>query len=98
MIEPLNASLLQAELQRLVRAQDAIAVMPDPMPDMSVGTTGVDPMSAAAIVDMQQEISALLAEATDADLVMAYQEIAGEPAGRESEAVFAEIERRNLQI
>ena len=98
MIEPLNASPLLAELRRLVRAQDAISLIPAPMLEMAVGTMGVDPMSAAAIVDMQQEIGALLAEATDADLFKAYQEIAGERVGLDAEAVLAEIERRNLQI
>ncbi len=95
---PLIASSLLAELRRLLSAQDAMALMPPPTLDMWVGTMGVDSMSAAAIVDMQQEISALLTEATDAALVRAYQEIAGEPAGLDAEAVFAEIERRNLKI
>ena len=96
MSEPRNASPLLAELQRLLAAQDATVLMPTPMLDMSVGPMGADPMSAVAIVDMQQQIGALVAEATDEDLIKAYREINGEPGSLAAEALLAEIERRNL--
>ncbi len=96
MSEPLNASPLMAELQRLLAAQDAIALMPTPMLDMSVGSMGADPMSAVAIVDMQQQIGALVAGATDEGLIKAYQETDGELGSLDAEALLAEIERRNL--
>jgi len=97
MSEPLNASPLLAELQRLLAAQDAIALMPTPMLDMSVGSMGADPMSATAIVDMQQQIGVLVAEATDEDLVKAYKETDGERGSLDVEALLTEIERRNLE-
>ena len=75
MSEPLNPSPLLAELQRLLAAQDAIALMPTPMLDMSVGSMGADPMSAVAIVDMQQQIGVLVLEATDENLIKAYREL-----------------------
>lgn len=98
MSEPRQASPLLAELQRLLNAQDAIALMPTPMIDMSIGSMSVDPMSSSAIVEMQQEIGALVAEATDEDLIKAYQETDGEPARLAVETLLAEIERRNLAI
>jgi len=96
MSEPLNASSLLVELQRLLAAQDATALMPTPMLDMSVGSMGADPMSAVAIVDMQRQIGVLVAEATDEDLIKAYRETDGEPGSLDAEALLAEIERRNL--
>jgi hypothetical protein len=96
MYEPLSASPLLAELQRLLAAQDAIAFMPTPELDMSVGSMGVDPMSAVAIVDVQQQIGALVVKATDEDLIKAYRETDGERGGLDAEALLAEIERRNL--
>ena len=96
MSEPLNASPLLAELQRLLDAQDATVLMPTPMLDMSVGSMGADPMSAVAIVDMQQQIGVLVAGATDEDLINAYQETDCEPGGLDAEALLDEIERRNL--
>lgn len=98
MPEPLSASPLLAELRRLLTAQDAIALMPTPMLDMSVGSMGVDPMSAAAIVEMQGQIGALVAEATDDDLIKGYQETDGEPNSLVAETLLAEIDRRNLNI
>ena len=50
MSEPLIASPLLAELQRLLAAQDVIALMPTPGIDTSVGSMWADPMSAVAIV------------------------------------------------
>jgi hypothetical protein len=96
MSEPLNPSPLLAELQRLLAAQDAIALMPTPMLDMSVGSMGADPMSAVAIVDMQQQIGVLVLEATDENLIKAYRETNGESGRLAGEALLAEIERRNL--
>jgi hypothetical protein len=96
MSEPLNASPLLAELQQLLGAQDAIALMPTPVLDMSVGSIGADPMSAVAIVDMQQQIGELVVEATDEDLIKAYRETDGERGSLDVEALLAEIERRNL--
>ena len=96
MSEPLNASPLLAELQRLLAAQDATVLMPTPMLDMSVGSMGADPMSAVAIVDMQQQIGVLVAGATDEDLIKAYQETDCEPGGLDAEALLDEIERLNL--
>ena len=96
MSEPLNASPLLAELQRLLAAQDATVLMPTPMLDMSVGSMGADPMSAVAIVDMQQQIGALVIKATDEDLIKAYREIDGGRGGLDAEALLGEIERRNL--
>ena len=96
MSEPLNASPLVAELQRLLAAQDATVLMPTPMLDMSVGSMGADPMPAVAIVDMQQQIGLLVAEATDEDLLKAYREANGEPGSLAAEALLAEIKRRNL--
>jgi len=96
MSEPLNASPLLAELQRLMAAQDAVALMPTPVFDMSVGSMGADPMSAVAIVDIQQQIGVLVVEATDDDLIKAYRETDGERDSLEAEALLAEIERRNL--
>ena len=96
MSEPLNASPLLAELQRLLAAQDATVLMPTPMLDMSVGSMGADPMSAVAIVDMQQQIGVLVAGATDEDLIKAYRETDGERDSLDAEALLAEIERRNL--
>jgi hypothetical protein len=98
MTEPLNASPLLAELRRLFGAQDAVALMPTPMLDMSISTMSVDPMAAVAIVDMQQQISAVIGKATDAELIEAYRETDGEPAELDVEALLAEIERRNLEI
>ncbi|MDQ0836970.1 hypothetical protein [Sphingomonas faeni] len=98
MSEPLSASPLLAELRRLFSAQDSIALMPTPMLDMSVGSMGVDPMSASAIVEMQNQIGALVAKATDQDLIKAYHETDEEPGSLDAEAVLAEIERRNLKI
>lgn len=98
MSEPRYASPLLGELQRLLNAQDAIALMPTPMLDMSVGSMGVDPMSSYAIVEMQEEISALVAEATDADLIKAYQKTDGEPDRMAVETLLAEVQRRNLVI
>lgn len=60
MSEPRQASPLLAELQRLLNAQDAIALMPTPMIDMSIGSMSVDPMSSSAIVEMQHEIGTLV--------------------------------------
>jgi hypothetical protein len=85
-----------AELQQLLAAQDAIALMPTPVLDMSVGSIGADPMSAVAIVDMQQQIGELVVEATDEDLIKAYRETDGERGSLDVEALLAEIERRNL--
>jgi hypothetical protein len=96
MSEPLNASPLLAELQRLLSAQDVIALMPTPVLDMSVGSMWADPMSAVAIVDMQQQIVELVVRATDEDLIKAYRETDGEREGLDAEALLAEIERRNL--
>ena len=96
MSDPLNASPLLAELQRLLAAQDATVLMPTPMLDMSVGSMGADPMSAVAIVDMQQQIVELVVRATDEDLIKAYRETDGEREGLDAEALLAEIERRNL--
>ena len=96
MSELLNASPLLAELQRLLAAQDAIALMPTPVLDMSVGSMGADPMSAVAIVDMQQQIVELVVRATDEDLIKAYRETDGERECLDAEALLAEIERRNL--
>ena len=96
MSEPVNASPLLAELQRLLAAQDAIALMPTPMLDMSLGSMGADPMSATAIVNMQQQIGVLVAEATDEDLIKAYRETDRERGGLDAEALLAEIERRDL--
>jgi len=96
MSEPLNASPLLAELQRLLAAQDAIALMPTPVLDMSVGSMVADPMSAVAIVNMQQQIGELVVGATDEDLIKAYRESDGERGGLDAEALLAEIERRNL--
>jgi hypothetical protein len=96
MSEPLNASPLLAELQQLLAAQDAIALMPTPVLDMSVGSIGADPMSAVAIVDLQQQIGELVVEATDEDLIKAYRETDGERGSLDVEALLAEIERRNL--
>ncbi len=96
MSEPLNASPLLAELQRLLSAQDVIALMPTPVLDMSVGSMWADPMSAVAIVDMQQQILELVVGATDEDLIKAYRETDGERESLDAEALLAEIERRNL--
>ena len=96
MSEPLNASPLLAELQRLLSAQDVIALMPTPVLDMSVGSMWADPMSAVAIVDMQQQIVELVVRATDEDLIKAYRETDGERESLDAEALLAEIERRNL--
>jgi len=96
MSEPLNASPLLAELQQLLAAQDAIALMPTPELDMSVGSMGADPMSVVAIVDVQQQISALVVKATDEDLIKAYHETDGERGSLDAEALLAEIERRKL--
>ncbi|NII58923.1 hypothetical protein [Sphingomonas aerolata] len=96
MSEPLNASPLLAELQRLLSAQDVIALMPTPVLDMSVGSMWADPRSAVAIVDMQQQIIELVVGATDEDLIKAYRETDGEREGLDAEALLAEIERRNL--
>jgi len=96
MSEPLNASPLLAELQRLLAAQNAIALMPTPVLDMSVGSMGADPMSAVAIVDMQQQIGELVVGATDEELIKAHRETDGERGGLDAEALIAEIERRNL--
>ena len=98
MSDPRHASPLLAELHRLLNAQDAIALMPTPMLDMSVGSMGVDPMSASAIVEMQGEIGTLVAQATDADLMVAYKETGGESGTLDTETLLAEIERRNLDI
>ncbi|MBD8471179.1 MULTISPECIES: hypothetical protein [unclassified Sphingomonas] len=96
MSEPLIASPLLAELQRLLAAQDVIALMPTPGIDTSVGSMWADPMSAVAIVDMQQQIVELVGGATDEDLIKAYRETDGERECLDAEALLAEIERRNL--
>jgi hypothetical protein len=96
MSKPLNASPLLAELQKLLAAQDAIALMPTPELDMSVGSMGADPMSVVAIVDVQQQIAALVVKATDEDLIKAYRETDGERGSLDAEALLAEIERRKL--
>ena len=96
MSEPLNASPLLAELQRLLSAQDVMALMPTPVLDISAGSMWADPMSAVAIVDMHQQIVELVAGATDEDLIKAYRETDGEREGLDAEALLAEIERRNL--
>ncbi len=96
MSEPLNASPLLAELQQLLAAQDAIALMPTPELDMSVGSMGADPMSVVAIVDVQQQIGALVVKATDEDLIKAYRETDGERGSMDAEALLAEIKRRKL--
>lgn len=93
MSQPDTKSPLLAEIRRLSAAQDALALMPTPMLDNAFGSTGFDPMSSSAIVEMQGEIHALVTGATDADLIAAYQETGGEP-----EALVAEIKRRNLDI
>jgi hypothetical protein len=98
MSEPRHASPLLAELQRLLNAQDAIALMPTPMLDMSVGSMGVDPMASSAIVEMQAEIGALVAQATDSDLIAAYHETGGEPGTLDAETLLVEVERRNLAV
>lgn len=98
MSAPLNASPLLAELQRLLAAQDAIAFMPTPPLDMSVGSMDADPMSAIAIVDIQQQIGVLVVEATDEDLIKAYRKTDGERGSLDAEALLAEIARRNLDI
>jgi hypothetical protein len=98
MSEPRHALPLLAELQRLLNAQEAIALMPTPMLDMSVGSMSVDPMASSAIVGMQEEITALVAQATDSDLIAAYQETGGAPGALDADTLLAEIERRNLEI
>ncbi|KQM53916.1 hypothetical protein NHF48_022845 [Sphingomonas sp. H160509] len=98
MTDSLNASPLLSKLRRVLSAQEAVALMPAPMLDTSVGTMSDDPMPAAAIVGMQREISVLLAEATDTDLVKAHQETDGEAGELDAKALLAEIERRNLNI
>jgi hypothetical protein len=96
MSAPLNASPLLAELQRLLAAQHAIAFMPTPPLDMLIGSMDADPMSAVAIVDIQQQIGDLVVGATDEDLIKAYRETDGKRDGLNAEALLAEIERRNL--
>jgi hypothetical protein len=96
MTEPQTALPLLAELRRLSSAQDALALMPTPMLDMSVGNLGLDPMAAIATVDLQHEIDGAIAHASDAELITAYQQTDGEQDDLEAEALLAEIERRNL--
>jgi hypothetical protein len=90
MSEPLHASPLLSELQRLLAAQHAIAFMPTLPLDMSI-----EPI---AIVDFQQQIGELAVEATDEDLIKAYREIDGERGGLDAEVLLAEIARRNIDI
>lgn len=96
MTEMQTASPLLAELRRLSSAQDALALMPTPMLDMSVGNLGVDPMTAMATVDLQDGIGTALAQASDAELLEAYQLSDGVPGNPEADALVAEIERRGL--
>jgi hypothetical protein len=98
MSDPLHASPLLSELQRLLAAQHAIAFMPTPPLDMSSEPMDANPMSAIAIVDVQQQIGALVVKATDEDLIKAYRETDGERGGLDAEALLAEIARRNLDI
>jgi hypothetical protein len=98
MSEPLHASPLLSELQRLLAAQHAIAFMPTLPLDMSIEPMDADPMSAIAIVDFQQQIGELAVEATDEDLIKAYREIDGERGGLDAEVLLAEIARRNIDI
>lgn len=92
------ASPLLAELRRLSSARDALAQMPTPMLDMSVGNLGVDPMTAMATVDLQHGIGTALVHASDAELLEAYQLSDGEPDNPEAEVLLGEIERRGLRI
>jgi hypothetical protein len=96
MTEPQNASPLLAELRRLSSAQDALALMPTPMLDMSVGSLGVDPMAAMATVDLQHEIDSAIAHASDGDLTSAYQQSGDEVGHPVAEALLGEIKRRGL--
>jgi hypothetical protein len=98
MTEPQTALLLLAELRRLSSAQDALALMPTPMLDMSVGSLGVDPMASMATVDLQHEIDSAIAHASDADLTTANQQSGGEVGHPVAEALLAEIKRRNLRV
>jgi hypothetical protein len=98
MTEPQTASPLLAELRRLSSAQDALALMPTPMLDMSVGSLGVDPMAAMATVDLQHEIGSAIAQASDAELIAAYEQTNGEQDNLEADVLRSEIERRHLSI
>ncbi|RYF22087.1 MAG: hypothetical protein EOO77_04785 [Oxalobacteraceae bacterium] len=93
-----NVSPLLNELRRLIFAQDSVTHLPTPMLDMSVSNIGGDGMAPAAIVGFQQEIIAVIAEASDAELIAAYKHTDGENDELEAEALRAEIERRNLDI
>jgi hypothetical protein len=70
--------------------------MPTPMLDMSVGSLGVDPMAAMATVDLQHEIGDAIAQASDAELLAAYQQTDSEHDDLEADALLAEIGRRHL--
>jgi hypothetical protein len=98
MTEPQIASPLLAELRRLSSAQDALALMPTPMLDMSVGSLGVDPMASMATVDLQHEIDSAIAHASDVELMTAYQQTDSEQDDLEADALRAEIKRRRLDL
>jgi hypothetical protein len=98
MTEPQTASPLLAELRRLSSAQDALALMPTPMLDMSVGSLGVDPMASMATVDLQHEIDSAIAHASDAELIAAYQQADGEHDDLAADGLLAEIKRRHLDL
>ncbi|MEG3168440.1 hypothetical protein U1737_09590 [Sphingomonas sp. LB3N6] len=98
MSQPETASPLLAEVRRLLAAQDALALMPTPMLDMSVSNLGVDPMAALGTVELQHDIATAIARASDTDLIQAYQETGGVPGDLEADSLLAEIERRNLNI
>jgi hypothetical protein len=98
MNESRTTSPLLAELRRLSSAQDALALMPTPMLDMSVGSLGVDPMASMATVDLQHAIDSAIAHASDDELMTAYQQTEDEQDDLEEGALLAEIKRRRLDL
>jgi hypothetical protein len=87
-----------AELRRLSSAQDALALMPTPMLDMSVGSLGVNPMAAMVTVDLQHAIDSAIAHASDGEMMTAYQQTEDEQDDLEADALLAEIKRRRLDL
>jgi hypothetical protein len=68
------------------------------MLDMSVGSLGADPMAAMATVDLQHAIDSMIAHASDAELMTAYQQTEDEQDDLEADALLAEIKRRRLNL
>ncbi len=55
-------------------------------------------MAAIATVEIHEQIREAISQASDRDLITAYQQTGGEPGNPEADTLLSEIERRHLYL